>query len=41
MYRLEDDIKEIPVRGSSPEIALAPHQIVTLRILAQFHGRQP
>jgi hypothetical protein len=38
---MEDDIKEIPVQGSSLEVALGPHQIVTLRIRAEFHGRQP
>lgn len=38
---MEDDVKEIPVQGSSLEVPLAPHQIVTLRILAQFHPRHP
>lgn len=33
---MEDDIREIPVEGSSVEINLGPHQIATLRILGQF-----
>ncbi len=32
---MEDEIKEIPVESSSVEITLKPHEIVTLRILAQ------
>jgi alpha-mannosidase len=38
---VEDDIKEISVAGSSLEVALAPHQILTLRILGQFQQSQP
>jgi alpha-mannosidase len=33
---MEDDIAEIPTAGSSLQVALGPHQIVTLRILGQF-----
>lgn len=37
---MEDDLKEIPVDDSAIEVTLQPHQIATLRILAQFSGRQ-
>jgi hypothetical protein len=38
---MEDDVKEIPVNNSSLEVTLQPHQIVTVRILAQFSGPRP
>ena len=38
---MEDNVKEIPVQHSSLEVELEPHQIVTLRILAQFHKQGP
>ena len=38
---MEDDVKEIPVEDSSLNLTLEPHQIVTLRILAQFQRPQP
>lgn len=36
---VEDDVEEIPVQDSSVEVALRPHQIVTLRIIAKFHSQ--
>lgn len=33
---MEEDLREIPVEGSALEITLQPHQIATVRILAQF-----
>jgi hypothetical protein len=35
---VEDDLKEIPVEGSSLEVPLKPHEIVTLRILGKFQS---
>ena len=37
---MEDNLKEIPVQSSSLEVMVHPHQIVTLRILADFSGRK-
>jgi alpha-mannosidase len=37
---MEDDLSEIPVGGSSIELTLQPHEIATLRILADFPDRQ-
>jgi hypothetical protein len=37
---MEDDVKEIPVENSSFEVTLQPHQIATLRILADFSSRK-
>jgi alpha-mannosidase len=37
---MEDDLKEIPVNDSSLEVTLKPHQIATVRILAQFSNRE-
>jgi alpha-mannosidase len=36
---MEEDIREIRAGGSSVEITLKPHEIVTLRILGDFRGR--
>jgi alpha-mannosidase len=36
----EDDLEEIPVENSSVEVTLHPHQIATLRILADFASRK-
>lgn len=38
---MEEDLSEIPVNNSSLEVTLKPHQITTVRILAQFAPRQP
>jgi alpha-mannosidase len=38
---MEENLKEIPSDGSSLEISLRPHEIVTLRILGQFQRPQP
>lgn len=37
---MEDGLKEIPVDDSSLEVTLQPHQIATVRILAEFSSRQ-
>jgi hypothetical protein len=37
---VEEDQEEIPVKESSFEVALKPHQIVTLRIAAQLRRQQ-
>jgi hypothetical protein len=33
---MEEDEKEIALTGSALEIAMRPHQIVTLRIIGEF-----
>jgi alpha-mannosidase len=35
---MEENTKEIPVVGSSLQVSLTPHQILTLRILGEFDG---
>jgi hypothetical protein len=37
---MEDDLAEIPVENSSVEVTLHPHQIATLRIVADFSSRK-
>ena len=37
---MEDEIKMIPIGGSSIEVTLKPHEIMTLRIFGEFHGGQ-
>ena len=37
---MEDDLEEIPVENSSIQVTLHPHQIVTLRILADLPSRK-
>jgi alpha-mannosidase len=37
---MEDEIKEIRIGGSSLQIALKPHEIVTLRIFGEFIGQR-
>jgi alpha-mannosidase len=36
---MEDEIKMIPIGGSSIEVTLKPHEIMTLRIFGDFRGR--
>jgi len=37
---MEDEIKEVRIGGSSLQITLKPHQIVTLRIFGEFIGQR-
>jgi alpha-mannosidase len=37
---MEDDLKQIPVDDASLKLTLQPHQILTVRILAEFSGRK-
>jgi len=37
---MEDDLKDVPVDDSSLEVTLKPHEIATVRILADFSNRK-
>lgn len=38
---MEDDLREIPVEGSTIQITVRPHEIVTLRVLGEFQQPKP
>jgi alpha-mannosidase len=38
---MEEDSKELAVENSSVEVALQPHQIITVRVLGQFQRPGP